>query len=70
MKNFLKQIFSRGNKTSLNAPVNSEFIHTHNSHHQSDFEVSELSYDEYVTYAGPERRVVNAEIDEERRHQQ
>jgi hypothetical protein len=67
IKKFLKNVFFRKHQTANTPPVNSGFITTHNSHSKSDFEVTELSYDEYVEYAGPERRVTMAEVYEERR---
>jgi hypothetical protein len=67
IKKFLKRMFFRKHYTANTQPVSTEFIATHNSHSKSDFEVTELSYDEYVEYAGPERRVTMSEVHEERR---
>lgn len=67
IKQFLKSMFFRKHQTADKSTLNPEFISTHNSHSKSDFEVTELSYDEYVEYAGPERRVAMSEVHEERR---
>lgn len=64
IKRFLKGIFF---KASNIASSNPEFVTTHNRNSKSDFEVSELSYDEYIEYAGPERRVTTAEVETDRR---
>jgi len=66
-KRLLKHFFPNNQLTARNAVLEADFIATHNSHAKSDFEVTELSYDEYVEYAGPERRVATAEVHEERR---
>jgi hypothetical protein len=70
IKKLLKLVFFRNHQTAKSRQANPAFISTHNSHSKSDFEVTELSYDEYVEYAGPERRVVMAEVHEERRRVQ
>ncbi|WP_036301964.1 hypothetical protein [Methylotenera sp. L2L1] len=67
IKKFLKHVFFRNHQAANTPPVNPELIITHNSHSKSDFEVTELSYDEYVEYAGPERRMATAQVDEDRR---
>ncbi|MDO9150550.1 MAG: hypothetical protein Q7U33_04145 [Methylotenera sp.] len=67
IKKFLNNVFFRKHQAANTTPVNPEFISTHNSHSKSDFEVTELSYDEYVEYAGPERRVNSAQVDADRR---
>jgi len=67
IKKLLKRVFFRKHQAASSGQLDPAFISTHNSHSKSDFEVSELSYDEYVEYAGPERRVVIAEVNEERR---
>ena len=67
IKQFLKSMFFRKHQTANKPVVEPEFISTHNSHSKSDFEVTELSYDEYVEYAGPERRMLISEVHEERR---
>lgn len=70
IKKFLKGVFFRKHQTANTPDVAPDFISTHNSHSKSDFEVTELSYDEYVEYAGPERRMVMTEVHEDRRRAQ
>jgi len=70
IKKLLKHVFFRKHQSANTPQVNPEFIATHNSHSKSDFEVTELSYDEYVEYAGPERRMAMTEVDEDRRRTQ
>lgn len=65
LKEFFRSLFSKKNKSEKLVPP--AFNVAESAPHKADFEVSELSYEEYVRVMGQDRRQATTYVSHDRR---